>query len=954
MSTRMQQRRDTASGWSLANPILAEGEIGFETDSGEFRVGDGTTAWADLSPFKNIEDLGGNLDDYIPLTQKAQDLGVATLDGDGSVPLSQLATALSTAQGYADTAKTDAQTFATNSINALDTDDIEEGTTNKYFTDSRAQTATAANIATAKSEAISAAALDATNKADAAQTAAISTSNAYADSAIADLVNAAPGTLDTLNELAAAIGDDPSFAVTVANLVSDAQTDAQDFATNADSALYIQVTSDIATAVTTAEDYADSLAPNYDVAGSATNALSSANAYTDAHAGDSTNIHGIADTAALATKSYVDNAVDTYNLDTTNVHGIADTSLLETLSGAQAKADAAQSAAEIHADLAAATAQQNAEDYADGLASNYEPNNAVSTHNLTTTSVHGIADTAALATKTYADNAATTAQTAAESYADTVAGNAQSAAQTYADALTTSEIAEGTSLYFTDERAQDAVGNNLGAGLSYDDVSGQISVDTTAIQERVANVSDTEIGYLDGTASNIQTQIDGKAASSHTHAQSDITNLVTDLGNKADISGDTFTGDVSIESSSQYPRFSVKSTNASGYGIVSYRRNDGNGFDLTYDNTNDSFAINRSVAGNHDSSPVVLGPTGNLSLPQSTTIGNVSATELETLNGVTSAIQTQIDAKANLSGATFTGDVTVETDLIIDGNLTVSGTTTTVSAQNLVVSDPLIYIGEGNTDNLVDLGIVSSFNDGTYQHAGIVRDASAGKWKLFKGVADEPTTTINFTQGSLDDLAMGALEATSATIGDVSNTEIQYLSGVTSSIQNQIDNVLPSQTGNTGKYLTTDGSTTSWATLNASPALDDLSDVSVTSVATNDVVYYNGTSWVNKNVGAIPTLINAQSGTTYSLALADAGKVVEVSNASAISISVPTDASVAFPVGTQITILQTGAGQITVAATTPETTTVNYTPGNKLRAQWSSATLIKRAENTWVLIGDLA
>jgi hypothetical protein len=162
---------------------------------------------------------------------------------------------------------------------------------------------------------------------------------------------------------------------------------------------------------------------------------------------------------------------------------------------------------------------------------------------------------------------------------------------------------------------------------------------------------------------------------------------------------------------------------------------------------------------------------------------------------------------------------------------------------------------------------------------------------------------------------------------------------------------LPDQTGNNGKYLTTDGTDASWATLNASPAMDDLSDVTVTSATANDVVYYNGTGWVNKYVASIPTLTNAQSGTTYTLVLGDAGKIVEVGNASAITVTVPTNAGVAYPIGTQITLLQTGLGQITVSG--PSGGTLNATPGTKLRAQWSSATLLKRATDTWVLIGDL-
>ena len=77
---------------------------------------------------------------------------------------------------------------------------------------------------------------------------------------------------------------------------------------------------------------------------------------------------------------------------------------------------------------------------------------------------------------------------------------------------------------------------------------------------------------------------------------------------------------------------------------------------------------------------------------------------------------------------------------------------------------------------------------------------------------------------------------------------------------------------------------------------------------------------------------------------------MELNNSSAITLTIPTNASVAYPTGTTITILQTGTGQVTV--TGPSGGTLNYTPGNKLRAQWSSATLIKRATDTWVMLGD--
>jgi hypothetical protein len=97
---------------------------------------------------------------------------------------------------------------------------------------------------------------------------------------------------------------------------------------------------------------------------------------------------------------------------------------------------------------------------------------------------------------------------------------------------------------------------------------------------------------------------------------------------------------------------------------------------------------------------------------------------------------------------------------------------------------------------------------------------------------------------------------------------------------------------------------------------------------------------------------NALTGTTYTTVLADQGKLVELNNASAITLTVPANSSVAYPTGTQINLLQTGAGQVTVAGAGG--VTVNATPGLKLRAQWSAGTLIKRGTDTWVLIGDLS
>jgi hypothetical protein len=130
---------------------------------------------------------------------------------------------------------------------------------------------------------------------------------------------------------------------------------------------------------------------------------------------------------------------------------------------------------------------------------------------------------------------------------------------------------------------------------------------------------------------------------------------------------------------------------------------------------------------------------------------------------------------------------------------------------------------------------------------------------------------------------------------------------------------------------------------------------------TNQFMIGNGsTAWNSLGYGGIagpsgdPRLTLNQQTASYTAVLADAAKLVEISSSSATTFSIPTDANVNFPVGTQISILQTGSGQVTIAAVTSGTTTVNATPGLKLRAQWSAATLIKRAANLWVVTGDLA
>jgi hypothetical protein len=189
------------------------------------------------------------------------------------------------------------------------------------------------------------------------------------------------------------------------------------------------------------------------------------------------------------------------------------------------------------------------------------------------------------------------------------------------------------------------------------------------------------------------------------------------------------------------------------------------------------------------------------------------------------------------------------------------------------------------------------------------------------------------------------------------NTDGNYMSGVSAG------------TGISISHTPAEGST---ATVSLNATLDNLSDVIITSATPNHILQYDGSTWVNvlntiadssvtqekiadRAVGSAELdnlTLNAQTGTTYTLVLADAHKLITLNNASPISLTVPTDVSVNFDVGDQVNLLQLGAGQVTVGGAG-----VNLRSESsklKLTGQYAVATLIKIAANEWVLVGNLA
>jgi len=473
-----------------------------------------------------------------------------------------------------------------------------------------------------------------------------------------------------------------------------------------------------------------------------------------------------------------------------------------------------------------------------------------------------------------------------------------------------------------------------------------------------------------------------------------------------------------------------------------------------------------------------------------------AANGVASLNASTKVPESQLDLTALTQNITTSADISAK-DLSLTGNLTVNGTTTSISTANFTTEDAMIALADLNAGNTLDLGFHAKFNDGTTQYSGLVRDTSDNKWKLFKGVTSQPGTTVDFTQGTLDDLAVknvtatninatalttsgsistaglvssaaiqGPVAATSLTapdnfltrshitagsindskiasdaeiaqskvsglvaalsdkapkasptftgtvvlpattsIGNLSSTEIEYLADITSSVQTQLTaKTTDLNTHNTTSTNVHGISDTSLLALKSevaavTPATLGLGNVTNTSDANKPVstaqataiatakseaiadatsrvtAVIGGAAAAFDTLGELATALGNDANFASTVTTALAGKVasytpivaktasyalstlterdslIEVDSTDPVTITIPLDATVNYPVGTSLDILGVNTGLITIAGDTG--VVVNATPGLKLRARWSSATLFKRAANSWVVYGDL-
>lgn len=710
--------------WSPTE-VLRPGELGLESDTGRFKLGNGVTTWSALT-FINVtpNDLNNTVDDYIPLADRNTEDGVAAINSDGDVLSLRNFVANADATGvpsgnYGLVINRGSQPSALLIWNeSLDKWVFSsDGGTNNYYLASEQHVSSAIlahkNITTDVH--------GITN-----------TANLAYQADLADLEADITVSYEAFTDAAV---DAHRLDITDVHGIADTSE--------------IVMFSDLNSAITTLDN---------DLTQDIATATTTLSGNLSAHELDTTNVHGILNTADLATESYVDfeitSAISNHISDTTNVHGILDTTVLATDAEVTAAAAAAVTDANDYTDSEISgldttlrglitTAQNDAEAHADFIvgqevtARNQAIATSVSNHNNSTTSVHGIPDTSVLATNSSVASAisthsavtlnvhgiANTANLATKTYADTAAstaaGSAQSAAETFATgavathALVTTNI-HGISntanlVYTNDARLSDmrtpsdlsvTTGKIVNGAVTNDklaDNSIQISKIVDLVTElsgkadtanaiitssatlptntTIGTVDSDEISHLSGVTSSIQQQLNTNVAA---------------IAVKAPIANPTFTGIPSAPTAANGTNTTQIATTQFVTTAISNVINGAPGALDTLNelatalNNDANFAttVTNSLAGKAPlASPTF---TGTVTLPASTIItsmlangsvtaikisaGTITNTEISATAAIDqskiSGLTTALNLKAPLASPTFTGSVTVPTPTV--------------------------------------------------------------------------------------------------------------------------------------------------------------------------------------------------------------------------------------------------------------------------------------------------
>ena len=327
-----------------------------------------------------------------------------------------------------------------------------------------------------------------------------------------------------------------------------------------------------------------------------------------------------------------------------------------------------------------------------------------------------------------------------------------------------------------------------------------------------------------------------------------------------------------------------------------------------------------------------------------TGLGNLSSNSISDADNNTK-IQVEESSDENIirfdTAGTERMSIAADGTVTIVGDLTVNGTTTTVNSTTLTVDDKNIEIGS-----------VASPSDTTADGGGITLKGASDKTFNWVDATDAWTSSEHMALATGKSLYIdGVIQLSKNSLA----ATVVLADGVTATTQAADDN--------TTKVATTAYVQTELGALSSDSIKDADNDtkIQVEESSDEDKIRFDtgGTERAVLDSSALDVTgnviynlgLNSQTGTTYTFAATDRGKLVTMNNGSAQTVTVPPNSSVSIAVGSQVQVAGLGAGEITMAAGSG--VTLRSTPGLKLRAQYSSVTCIKIATDEWILVGDL-
>jgi hypothetical protein len=502
---------------------------------------------------------------------------------------------------------------------------------------------------------------------------------------------------------------------------------------------------------------------------------------------------------------------------------------------------------------------------------------------------------------------------------------------------------------------------NLKANLESPTFTGNVTLPNgTVSNAQVASNAGIAYSKLNLTGSIVSaditngTIVNEDISSSAAINQSKISNLTSDLAAKAPLSSPTFTGTVSGITKTMVGLGNVDNT-SDGDKPVSSATQTALDAKLSSSTAETTYA---PIA-----SPTFTGTVAGITKSM-VGLGSVDNTS-DANKPVSTETQTALNAKLALAGGTMTGALTLSgaptSDLHAATKQYVDGI-----AAGINFHAPVVAATAGN--------LAGNYNNGTNGYLATLTKASNGSI----GTIDGATVAVGnriLLRAQTDAKQNGIYVITA--LGDGSNPwVITRASDADNNPAGELSTgdfcfvTSGSTNGSKGFILSTTGTITigttdiAYSQFNASEAIIAGTNISKSGAtisvvdaptfsgiitASSGVSYSDGTQ-TKQGVPSITPIISKTSNYTLT-SLTERDSLIEVNSTSPVTITIPTNSAVAFPVGTTLDILGVNTGLITIAGDTG--VIVNATPGLKLRTQWSSCTLFKRGENAWVVYGDL-